>query len=78
MLTLLTHLGRASFCKVGCDLRLSCYACGCRRDVWADLKPGDAGLTYDGKTNAMLGPRNNIRCLFCWLLTNHMQRCCHA
>ena len=34
-----------------------------RCDVWADLKSGDPGLTYDGKTNAMLGPGNNIRCL---------------
>ena len=34
-----------------------------RRDVWADLKPNDPGLTYDGRTNAMLGPGNNIRCL---------------
>jgi hypothetical protein len=33
-----------------------------RCDVWAALKPGDPGLTYDGKTNAMLGPGNSIRC----------------
>ena len=44
---------------------MQCRACVFRCDVWADLKPGDPGLTYDGKTNAMLGPRNNIRCLFC-------------
>ena len=26
----------------------------CRRDVWAELRPGDPGFTYDGRSNAML------------------------
>ena len=33
----------------------------CRVDAWKELKPKDAGLTYDGKANPMLGPYNRLR-----------------
>ena len=29
--------------------------CACRQDAWPSLHPGQAGYTYDGKANAMLG-----------------------
>ena len=33
----------------------------CRTDAWPHLYPRDAGYTYDGRKNFMLGPHNNLQ-----------------
>lgn len=42
-------------------LMLTVVSKPCRKDAWAELRPGEVGYTYDGKANPMLGPYNRLQ-----------------
>lgn len=64
----ITTVSTMQVADIASGLQHVCYAqgvykeeCDCRVDVWDRLKPRDPGLTYDGKSNQMLGPYNRLR-----------------
>lgn len=53
--TVCVHLPKVTCCHICTE------SFECRVDAWHHLKPRDPGLTYDGKSNPMLGPYNRLR-----------------